>query len=108
MYQGAVTVLNVAPTVVIDAVNEPTNSRSRTVQFHFTDPNPGDGLPAQGNRWTVRVEFGDGLTTIGSYPQGASITQTRTYSAAGSYTILITVTDKDNGSGTATVKTKVK
>jgi len=108
IYQGAVTVLNVAPTVVIDGFNEPSNSRTRTVMLHFTDPNPNDGFPNQANRWLVRVDWGDGTGAQGFFQQLPQLVFGHDYTAAGNWSIQITVTDKDNGSGVTIVKTKTK
>lgn len=108
VYTGSVSVLNVAPTIVMELVQEPPTSRFRAVRFHFTDPGLNDGFPSQGNRWQVTVTWGDFAQDVGYFAQGQSIGASHTYSAANTWSIQITVRDKDGGATVTTVKTKVK
>ncbi len=91
------TIANAPPVVQLDV--SPTSGavgQAFTAAGSFSDAGTGDAP------WTWQITWGDGTTQTGSAstlstPIGAS----RTYSAAGSYTVQLSVTDKDGGTGSA-------
>jgi len=95
---------NTTPSVTL-AATSPTKIRSGgsvTMQGAFVDPDQGDGP------WSYSFRWGNGQTS-GSATAPGTITQTRTYSKAGSYSVRLTVTDARGASGnsnaiTVTVK----
>jgi hypothetical protein len=87
---------NTTPTVTL-AATSPTKIRSGgsvTMKGTFVDPDQGDGPWSFGFRW------GNGQTS-GSVAAPGSITQTRTYSKAGTYSVRLSVTDAKAATGTS-------
>jgi hypothetical protein len=79
---------NTTPGVSLAAVSATTIRRGGkvTVRGTFTDPDQGDGP------WRLEFRWGNGPTTATAAAPG-SITRSRTYTAAGTYTIRLRVTD---------------
>jgi PKD repeat protein len=91
------TISNVAPSVTLNRVASAVEvGQSIAATGGFTDAGVLDGP------WSWELDWGDGTMATGSAPaQSASITESRAYAAAGTYTIRLRVTDKDGGTGTA-------
>lgn len=83
-----VTINNVAPTAEAGGPYSGSTGQSITFNGSATDPGTADTR-------TYAWNFGDGNT-------GAGATPSHTYSAAGTYTAILTVTDDDGGVGTDT------
>lgn len=87
---------NTPPSVTL-AASSPTKIRrggSVTMQGAFTDPNQGDGP------WSFSFRWGNGQTS-GSAAAPGTITQTRTYSTAGTFSVRLSVTDASGATGTS-------
>lgn len=90
-------ITNVAPTVSLSA--DPSSAAvGETVTVTGTIADPGvDDAP-----WAIRLRWGDGTTVnLTATDQSQPITQTRSYSAEGTYPVEFRVTDKNGGRTTA-------
>jgi hypothetical protein len=87
---------NTTPSVTL-AATSPTKIRrggSVTMQGAFADPDQGDGP------WSFTFRWGNGQTS-GSAAAPGTITQTRTYSKAGTFSVRLSVTDASGATGTS-------
>jgi outer membrane protein assembly factor BamB len=87
---------NTTPSVTL-AATSPTKIRtggSVTMQGVFADPDQGDGP------WSFTFRWGNGQTS-GSAAAPGTITQTRTYSKAGTFNVRLSVTDASGAKGTS-------
>jgi len=99
-----VTVANVAPTVVLDALTDPADEGANAIlQFRVTDPGADDVL--------VEVDLGDGDPpyVVGTLfnPKEYTITRSVRWGDDGLYTLHITATDDDGGRGEAGAITRI-
>jgi subtilisin family serine protease len=91
----ALVVNNVAPTVSVGADATVVSGQSFGVAGTFSDPGVND------SPWSWAIDWGFGANSTGSTSsQAGTITASRQFCAAGSYTVRLSVTDKDNGTGT--------
>jgi PKD repeat protein len=91
---------NTTPSVTL-AATTPTRIRaggSVTFQGSFSDPDQGDGP------WSYKFGWGNGQTS-GSATAPGTITQSHTYSTAGTYSVRLAVTDARSATGTSNTVT---
>jgi hypothetical protein len=99
---AAVTVANVAPTVVAGPDAVIVSGETFAFSGTFSDPGVID-FP-----WHYLIDWGDGSTTAGSTSdQSAAIEATHQFCAPGDRTVSLTVTDKDGGVGQDTLTLSV-
>ena len=112
-YSASVVILNVAPTVAIDA-NQPqvvAKNTAFTVTFSFTDPGVRD-------RWSYHVDFGhpDCAPVAHAFNDLPALAQGTSYSAScpkgypsakQAYTVTVVVTVRDNDGGSTAVRLPV-
>jgi chitodextrinase len=98
-----VAISNVAPSVSLSATTPLSilSGDAVSVAGSFTDP--GSDAP-----WRSVLDWGNGTSTSATHSQsGASITGTKSYLAAGTYTIGLAVTDNDGASGARSLSVDV-
>ncbi|HEX5095347.1 MAG TPA: DNA/RNA non-specific endonuclease, partial [Acidimicrobiia bacterium] len=98
-----VSIANVAPFVTLNATSPVSilSGDAVSVAGSFTDP--GNDAP-----WQSVIAWGNGTATSATHAQsGASITGTKSYLAAGTYTVSLTVTDNDGASGVQSLSVDV-
>ncbi len=91
------TVLNLPPSVTVEAGKTVVWGEQWTNAPHMSDPSPIDSQSLRGV-W----DFGDGQTSTCLNCNNASGTIAHSYAQPGSYNATLTVSDKDGGAGSAT------
>jgi hypothetical protein len=97
---ATVTVLNVAPEVLLpdDAVVD--NGMAYSGAGSFTDPGA--------DTWTATVDYGDGSGIQALVLSGKSIPLSRDYSSYGVYQVTVTVTDDEGMWGSASFQVEIR
>jgi hypothetical protein len=99
-YNGFGSVTNAKPSVVIATPGSIYSGETFSLSAGFAD------LGQQDSPWNFTINWGNG-TENGSTSTQGSISGSRAYAVAGSYTLSVAVSDKDGGTGTATATLRV-
>ena len=95
----SVTVSNAPPVVTSIGAGNIVSGGTATVAASFTDPGAFD------NPWTYRFTWSDGAVEQRTTEVRGSVSATRSFTTAGTYTVSITVTDDDGGTSASRTAT---
>jgi phage baseplate assembly protein gpV len=88
---ATISVFNVPPTASLSGPADGVRGQARTFTLGASDPSPVD----QAAGFTYQIAWGDGSVQTVTGPSGTPADHV--YTAAGTYTVLLTATDKDGG-----------
>jgi uncharacterized delta-60 repeat protein len=99
---ATVDVVNVAPTVTVNASSDTALGSLFTLTLHAADPSAGD----QNAGFTYLVNWGDGSTdSIGPGASGTGTQVNHTYDRIGVYVVTVRAVDRDGGTSAAATTT---